>query len=121
MVVITAPEFVYKYEALLLGGLPEECLARAGEKVISIRLHIKFTNKISKCILVDPEIFEYSGIWPKDPSIPAAKLTTALTAQLNQVCVRLVYFHIHTYSTSHSPLYYLCRSSGSVQDPLCDQ
>lgn len=35
MVVITAPEFVYKYEALLLGGLPEECLARAGEKVIS--------------------------------------------------------------------------------------
>lgn len=41
MIVITAPDFaasktyVYKYEALLLGGLPEEGLARAGVKVIS--------------------------------------------------------------------------------------
>lgn len=39
--VLTAPDFaagktyVYKYEALLLGGLPEEGLARAGLKVSS--------------------------------------------------------------------------------------
>lgn len=31
---------------------------------------------------MDPELFEYSGIWPKDPFVPAAKLTTALAAQL---------------------------------------
>ena len=39
--VLTAPDYaagktyVYKYEALLLGGLPEEGLARAGIKVSS--------------------------------------------------------------------------------------
>ena len=32
--------------------------------------------------LVDPEIFEYSGVWPKDKFIPASKLTSALAAQL---------------------------------------
>ena len=41
MSIIAAPEFavgktyVYKYEALLLGGLPEEGLARAGVKIRS--------------------------------------------------------------------------------------
>uniref|UniRef100_A0A3Q3K689 Vitellogenin domain-containing protein n=1 Tax=Monopterus albus TaxID=43700 RepID=A0A3Q3K689_MONAL len=32
--------------------------------------------------LEDPEIFEYSGIWPKDNFTPASKLTSALAAQL---------------------------------------
>ncbi|KAG9328400.1 hypothetical protein JZ751_014056, partial [Albula glossodonta] len=32
--------------------------------------------------LMDPQIFEYSGIWPTDPFVPAAKLTEALAAQL---------------------------------------
>ena len=31
---------------------------------------------------MDPEIFEYSGIWPKDPFVPATKLTSALATQL---------------------------------------
>lgn len=31
---------------------------------------------------MEPELFEYSGIWPKDPLIPATKLTSALAAQL---------------------------------------
>lgn len=31
---------------------------------------------------MDPEIFEYSGIWPKDAFTPATKLTSALAAQL---------------------------------------
>lgn len=42
-------------------------------------LHI---NSLSSSQLADPEIFEYSGIWPKDAFIPAAKLTSALAAQL---------------------------------------
>ncbi|CAB1332314.1 unnamed protein product [Coregonus sp. 'balchen'] len=33
-------------------------------------------------LLVDPEIFEYSGIWPKYHFVPAANLTSALAAQL---------------------------------------
>lgn len=31
---------------------------------------------------MEPELFEYSGIWPKDPFVPATKLTSALAAQL---------------------------------------
>ena len=32
--------------------------------------------------LVDPELFEYSGVWPKAPFVPATKLTSVLAAQL---------------------------------------
>lgn len=32
---------------------------------------------------MNPEIFEYSGVWPKDPFVPAAKLTSALAAQFS--------------------------------------
>lgn len=31
---------------------------------------------------MEPELYEYSGVWPKDPLIPAAKLTSALANQL---------------------------------------
>ncbi|XP_062252051.1 vitellogenin-2-like [Platichthys flesus] len=83
-----APEFalgktyVYKYEAVLMGGLPEEGLARAGLKVSSRVLIHAAAADIFMLKLVDPEIFEYSGIWPKEAFIPATKLTTALAAQL---------------------------------------
>ncbi|XP_049577313.1 vitellogenin 2 isoform X2 [Syngnathus scovelli] len=83
-----APEFAvgktysYKYEAILLGGLPEEGLARAGSKIRTKVLisALSADNFILK--LLDPELFEYSGIWPKDDFIPANKLTSALSAQL---------------------------------------
>uniref|UniRef100_A0A4W5M2T2 Uncharacterized protein n=1 Tax=Hucho hucho TaxID=62062 RepID=A0A4W5M2T2_9TELE len=84
-----APEFaasntyVYKYEALLLGGLPEEGLARAGVKVISKVLISAVAENTYLLKLVDPEIFEYSGVWPKDPFVKAAKLTSALAAQFS--------------------------------------
>ncbi|XP_051231932.1 vitellogenin-2 [Dicentrarchus labrax] len=74
--------YVYKYEALLMGGLPEEGLARAGVKVISKVLINAASPDTFMLKLVDPEIFEYSGIWPKDAFIPATKLTSALAAQL---------------------------------------
>ncbi|XP_041790599.1 vitellogenin-2-like [Chelmon rostratus] len=83
-----APEFaagktyVYKYEALLMGGLPEEGLARAGVKVRSKVLISATAAGTFMLRLADPEIFEYSGIWPKDAFIPATKLTSALAAQL---------------------------------------
>ncbi|KAM7011967.1 LOW QUALITY PROTEIN: vitellogenin 2 [Tautogolabrus adspersus] len=87
-VALAVPEFaagktyVYKYEALLLGGLPEEGLARAGVKISSKVLISVAAADIFVLKLVDPEIFEYSGIWPKDAFIPATKLTSALAAQL---------------------------------------
>ncbi|KAG5275593.1 hypothetical protein AALO_G00122120 [Alosa alosa] len=83
-----APEFaasktyVYKYEALLLGGLPVEGLARAGMKVSSKVLISAEAQNTYLLRLADPEIFEYSGVWPKDPFVPATKLTSALASQL---------------------------------------
>ncbi|XP_074524846.1 vitellogenin-1-like isoform X3 [Halichoeres trimaculatus] len=83
-----APEFapsktyVYKYEALLLSGLPEEGLAKAGLKIKSkvlIRAEAENTYMMK---LEEPELFEYNGVWPKDNLTPVTKLTTALAAQL---------------------------------------
>uniref|UniRef100_A0A8D0ASY0 Vitellogenin-2-like n=1 Tax=Sander lucioperca TaxID=283035 RepID=A0A8D0ASY0_SANLU len=85
----TSPEFatgktyVYKYEAFVMGGLPEDGLARAGVKVISKVLISAAAADTFVLKLVDPEIFEYSGIWPKDAFIPATNLTSALAAQLS--------------------------------------
>ncbi|XP_030640314.1 vitellogenin-like [Chanos chanos] len=74
--------YVYRYDALVLGGLPEEGLARTGVKVNSKVLISAVAENVYLLKLMDPQIYEYSGIWPRDPFIPAAKLTTALAAQL---------------------------------------
>ncbi|XP_075326632.1 vitellogenin-1-like [Odontesthes bonariensis] len=85
---VFAPDFaagktyVYKYEAFLLGGLPEEGLARAGLKITSkvmIRNDVQNTYMLK---LAEPELFEYSGIWPNDAPIPATKLTEKLASEL---------------------------------------
>ncbi|XP_060889626.1 vitellogenin 2 [Labrus mixtus] len=78
----TGKTYKYKYEALLLGGLPEEGLARAGVKIHSEVLISAAAGDIFVLKLESPEILEYSGIWPKDAFIPATKLTSALAAQL---------------------------------------
>uniref|UniRef100_A0A3Q2FF28 Vitellogenin domain-containing protein n=1 Tax=Cyprinodon variegatus TaxID=28743 RepID=A0A3Q2FF28_CYPVA len=82
-----APEFaagktyVYKYEASILGGLPEEGLARAGLN-ISTKVLISAADQNTYILkLLEPELSEYSGIWPKDPAVPATKLTAALAPQ----------------------------------------
>nr|XP_057928817.1 vitellogenin-2-like [Doryrhamphus excisus] len=83
-----APEFpvgktyTYKYEAHLMGGLPEEGLARAGLKITSKVLISALAADTLMLKLIEPELFEYSGIWPKDAFTPATKLTSALQAQL---------------------------------------
>lgn len=46
-------------------------------KQSSVHLNSDFCSQ-----LVEPEILEYSGIWPKDAFLPATKLTSALAAQL---------------------------------------
>uniref|UniRef100_A0A3Q3AFJ4 Vitellogenin-2-like n=1 Tax=Kryptolebias marmoratus TaxID=37003 RepID=A0A3Q3AFJ4_KRYMA len=87
-VALVAPEFApgktyeYKYVAYLLGGLPEEGLARAGVKIES-KVWLGEAAPDSYILkLVDPMLYEYSGIWPKEDYRPATKLTSALTAQL---------------------------------------
>ncbi|XP_052445688.1 vitellogenin-like [Carassius gibelio] len=82
--------YVYKYEALLLGGLPQEGLARAGIKVNS-KVHLSaVTENTFLMKLMEPVIYEYAGIWPKDPFFPATKLTSALAAQL-QIPIKFEY------------------------------
>ncbi|KAK1896871.1 Vitellogenin-1 [Dissostichus eleginoides] len=74
--------YVYKYETLLLGGLPDQGLARAGLK-ISSKVLISATGQNTFMLkLAEPEIAEFSGVWPKDPLVPAPKVTAALAAQL---------------------------------------
>uniref|UniRef100_A0A672MZJ0 Vitellogenin-like n=1 Tax=Sinocyclocheilus grahami TaxID=75366 RepID=A0A672MZJ0_SINGR len=95
-VALVVPEFaldktyVYKYEALLLGGLPHEGLARAGIKVSSKVLLSAMTEHTFLMKLMDPLLHEYAGIWPKDPFVPATKLTSALAAQL-QIPIKFEY------------------------------
>ncbi|XP_058616046.1 vitellogenin-like [Onychostoma macrolepis] len=82
--------YVYKYEGLLLGGLPQESLARAGIKVTSMVQLRAMTENTFLMKLKDPLIHEYAGIWPNDPFVPAAKLTSALAAQL-QIPIKFEY------------------------------
>uniref|UniRef100_A0A8C1DR09 Phosvitin n=1 Tax=Cyprinus carpio carpio TaxID=630221 RepID=A0A8C1DR09_CYPCA len=96
IIYVSVPEFaldktyVYNYEALLLGGLPQEGLARAGIKVNS-KVHLSaVTENTFLMKLMDPLIYEYAGIWPKDPFVPATKLTSALAAQL-QIPIKFEY------------------------------
>ncbi|TNN69113.1 Vitellogenin [Liparis tanakae] len=83
-----APKFVdgktsvYKYEATVMGGLPEEGLARAGVKIRSNVLISPASAGIYILKLQDPELLEFSGMWPKEDFVPASKLTASLTAQL---------------------------------------
>ncbi|KAF6714692.1 Vitellogenin-2 [Oryzias melastigma] len=85
---LVAPEFSpgktyeYKYEAHLLGGLPEEGLARAGVKIESRVWISPIAPDTFIMKLVEPALYEYSGIWPTETFRPASKLTTALAAQL---------------------------------------
>nr|AKK31327.1 vitellogenin B [Larimichthys crocea] len=79
---VTGRTYVYNYEAVLMGGLPEEGLGRAGVKIQSKVLLSAVAADTFLLKLEAPEIFEYSGIWPKDAFIPATKLTSALAAQL---------------------------------------
>uniref|UniRef100_A0A672JNY0 Uncharacterized protein n=1 Tax=Salarias fasciatus TaxID=181472 RepID=A0A672JNY0_SALFA len=72
-VALVVPEFapdqiyVYKYEAKLMGGMPEEGLARAGVKILSkVQLHADSSNNLDA-----PQFFEYKGKWAKDDSITA--------------------------------------------------
>ncbi|KAG7282875.1 hypothetical protein CRUP_020713 [Coryphaenoides rupestris] len=56
--------------------------ARAGVKLSSKILISAEAPDTFLLKLVEPKLFEYSGIWPSDPFVPATKLTTALAAQL---------------------------------------
>uniref|UniRef100_A0A4W4F0V7 Vitellogenin domain-containing protein n=1 Tax=Electrophorus electricus TaxID=8005 RepID=A0A4W4F0V7_ELEEL len=74
--------FVYKYDGRVLGGLPQEGLAKAGVKISSKVLISSTSQNTFLLKLLEPQLFEYAGVWPQDSFIPATKLTSALKTQL---------------------------------------
>ncbi|KAG7282879.1 hypothetical protein CRUP_020717 [Coryphaenoides rupestris] len=70
------------YEAVLMAGLPEEGLARAGLKINSRVLISAIAENTFLLKLAEPELYEYTGVWPKDAYVPANKLRDALASQL---------------------------------------
>uniref|UniRef100_A0A672N3S3 Si:dkey-4c23.3 n=1 Tax=Sinocyclocheilus grahami TaxID=75366 RepID=A0A672N3S3_SINGR len=89
IVTIFISTYVYKYEALLFSGLHQEGLAKAGIKInskVSIRAVSENTFLLK---LSNPQLFEYSGIWPTDAFV-ATKLTSEVAAQL-QIPIKFEY------------------------------
>ncbi|MGH0139050.1 UNVERIFIED_CONTAM: hypothetical protein FKN15_070977 [Acipenser sinensis] len=76
--------YEYDYEGQLLAGLPEKGLARAGLKLVCKVQISGVAQKTYLLKIVDPQIKEYNGIWPKDPFRPAEKLSQALASQLQK-------------------------------------
>nr|XP_021325376.1 vitellogenin [Danio rerio]XP_021330153.1 vitellogenin [Danio rerio] len=81
--------YVYRYEALLFSGLHQKDLARAGIKINSKVLIIAADDNIFLLKLSNPQLFEYSGIWPEDTFV-TSKFTLELAAQL-QIPIKFEY------------------------------
>ncbi|KAM4642191.1 vitellogenin-1-like [Discoglossus pictus] len=74
----------YKYEGLVLSGLPEKGLGRAGAR---IKCQVEISGAGPKHFLLKArnlQVDEFNGIWPGDPFTSSAKLTKALEKQLSR-------------------------------------
>ncbi|XP_067892712.1 vitellogenin-like [Heterodontus francisci] len=73
---------VYVYEGIILTGLPESGLNRAGVK-ISCGLNIIPLGQNTYLLkITHAQTLEYNGIWPRDPFTSARKLSQKLAAEL---------------------------------------
>ncbi|XP_040421681.1 vitellogenin-1 [Cygnus olor] len=75
--------YTYNHESILLSGLPEKGLARAG---IRIKSKVEISGIGPKLCLIrihSIEAAEYNGIWPTSSFSRSLKLTQALTGQLS--------------------------------------
>uniref|UniRef100_A0A8B9PXA8 Phosvitin n=1 Tax=Apteryx owenii TaxID=8824 RepID=A0A8B9PXA8_APTOW len=87
--------YTYDYESVLLSGLPEKGLARAG---IRIRSKVEISGIGPKLCLIrihSIEAAEYNGIWPTSSFSRSLKLTQALTGQLRNA-IKFEYNSGHT-------------------------
>ncbi|XP_069498840.1 vitellogenin-like [Ambystoma mexicanum] len=74
--------FLYNYEGVILTGLPEKGLTRAG---IKLKCKVEISGDGPKlCLLriLAPDVEEFNGVWPKDPFTRSFKLAQALESQL---------------------------------------
>ncbi|NXJ61254.1 VIT1 protein, partial [Rostratula benghalensis] len=75
--------YIFNYESVLLSGLPEKGLARAG---IRIRSKVEISGIGPKLCLIrihSIEAAEYNGVWPTSSFSRSLKLTQVLTGQLS--------------------------------------
>ncbi|XP_048395617.2 vitellogenin-like [Stegostoma tigrinum] len=73
---------VYKYDGVILTGLPEKGLNRAGIR-ISSRVKIRGLGTNQYLLQLDsPQLQQLNGIWPKDPFSSLRQLTAKLTPHL---------------------------------------
>ncbi|XP_072130897.1 vitellogenin-like [Mobula birostris] len=74
----------YRYEGVILTGLPERGLTKAGVR-LSSKVKIRGIGQRQYLLqIVDPWIQELTGIWPKDPFTSARKLTARWAVQLTK-------------------------------------
>ncbi|XP_068174544.1 vitellogenin-1-like [Antennarius striatus] len=73
--------FVYKYEAVMMSGMPADGLAKAGIKFSSKVFISADSENVYLLKLVEPEFYEFSGISSKDHFIRAEKLTASMAPQ----------------------------------------
>ncbi|NWX52403.1 VIT1 protein, partial [Steatornis caripensis] len=75
--------YTFNYESMLLSGLPEKGLARAG---IRIKSKVEISGLGPKLCLIrihSVEAAEYNGVWPTSSFSRSLKLTRVLTGQLS--------------------------------------
>ncbi|XP_078264206.1 vitellogenin-like [Rhinoraja longicauda] len=75
---------VYKYEGVIVTGLPEGGLSRAGVKISCGLSIIPQGHAIYLLKITDVQMLEYNGVWPNDPFISARKLTQRLAPELSK-------------------------------------
>ncbi|XP_078075122.1 vitellogenin-like isoform X3 [Mustelus asterias] len=75
---------IYKYDGVILTGLPEKGLNRAGMRITS-RVKIRGLGSSQYLLqLENPQLQELNGIWPKDPFSSLRKLTERWTPHLTR-------------------------------------
>ncbi|NXA31647.1 VIT1 protein, partial [Eudromia elegans] len=75
--------FTYNYESILLSGLPEKGLARAGIRIRSKVEISRIGPKLCFLRIHSIEAADYNGVWPTSAFSRSLKLTQALTGQLS--------------------------------------
>ncbi|XP_072366439.1 vitellogenin-like [Scyliorhinus torazame] len=75
---------IYKYDGVILTGLPEKGLNRAGIRITS-RVRVRGLGSNQYLLqLENPQLQELNGIWPKDPFSSLRKLTERWTPLLTK-------------------------------------
>ncbi|KAM9130330.1 vitellogenin-2-like [Pangshura tecta] len=74
--------YLYSYEGLILHGLQEKGLTRAGLRLTSKVEISGLSHNYHMLKILSPQLDEYNGIWPRDPFTRSSKLIQTITSCL---------------------------------------